>query len=252
MPLSDFQAALGAKIRGGGTAATDDAGLRFTMHVQRSWCRGRAAKGARLTLSILDVDVRQRLLDTWVAAGGGTASVLTAEADAFLDFIASHLPAPSHALTICRLEQATLRASEGTATFSPRAAAAVSAVAAQSSRRDGRSVRVEIGRYAALVDFHADPDRLLAELAAIGSVSTALPPVTAEPVVSILFAPGLDDLSRVATADEIALWNRLRTQAPLPSPVNALLDEGHALETIDALAAVGAIEMSLATAALRA
>jgi hypothetical protein len=183
MSLRDFQSALGASIRRPAVresegaaldAIVDSAGFRFTLDVQRSWCRGRAAKSARLTLSILDADLRERLLDTWVASGGGAASVLTAEADAFLDFIASHLPDPSHALTICRLEQATLRASAGTS---------------------------------AIVHFHADPDQLFA---AIGT-GAALPPVTAEPVVSILFAPGLDGLSRVATVDEVALWNRQRS-----------------------------------------
>lgn len=196
MSLRDFQSALGASIRrpavrepeglevrqpeGAALDALDpimdSAGFRFTIEVQRSWCRGRAAKSTRLTLSILDADLRKRLLDTWVASGGGAASVLTAEADAFLDFIASHLPDPSHALTICRLEQATLRASEGTAS---------------------------------IVHFHADPDQLLAAIAA--GRGAALPPVTAEPVVSILFAPGLDGLSRVATVEEVALWNRRRS-----------------------------------------
>jgi hypothetical protein len=178
MSLRDFQGTLGASIRSGTAPGTvpDDAGFRFTLQVQRSWCRGRAANSARLTLSILDADLRERLLDTWVASGGGAASVLTAEADAFLDFIASHLPDPSHALTICRLEQATLRASAGTAT--------------------------------SIVHFHADPDQLFAAVAA--GPGAALPPVTAEPVVSILFAPGLDGLSRVATAEEVARWNRRR------------------------------------------
>lgn len=248
MSLRDFQAALGASIRSGTApdTVTDGAGFRFTLHVQRSWCRGRAAKSARLTLSILDVDLRERLLDTWVASGGGAASVLTAEADAFLDFIASHLPEPSHALTICRLEQATLRASEGTATRSPCL-----------PQPDSLLHRLHTGRHAAIVHFHADPDQLFAAVGSGTSAGTraALPPVTAEPVVSILFAPGLNGLSRVATAEEVALWNRLRTAPPStpsrPTTIAALLDEGHTLDTIDSLAAAGALDFSLAAAALR-
>jgi hypothetical protein len=232
MSLNDFQAALGASIREGTAleAVPDSAGFRFTLKVQRSWCRGRAAKGARLTLSILDVDLRQRLLDTWVASGGGAASVLTAEADAFLDFIASHLPDPSHALTICRLEQATLRASEGTAVL-----------LTQPLPRDGGQctrIGISAGRHAALVHFYADADQLFAAMAA----RSALPPVTAAPFVSILFAPGLDGLSRVATADDIALWNRLHTSTP--PTLAELLEEGHAFETIETLAAAGALDVT--------
>jgi hypothetical protein len=231
MPLKDFQVMLGASIRHGTglDAVVESAGFRFTVKVQRSWCRGRAAKGARLTLSILDVDLRQRLLDTWVASGGGTASVLTAEADAFLDFIAGHLPDPSHTLTICRLEQATLRASEGTATF---AAVAL----------PWRGGILRAARHAAIVHFHAEPDRLFEAI----NTAAPLPPVAAEPVVSILFAPGLDSLSRIATADEIGLWNRL------PSTLAALLDAGHALDTMESLAAAGALDASPLAAALRA
>jgi hypothetical protein len=65
-------------------------------------------------------------------------------------------------------------------------------------------------------------------------------------VVSVLFAPGFDGLSRAASADDIALWDRVHAHT---SPtLGALLDEGHALDTIEALVVVGAIEASLPTA----
>src|SRR5690349_19026769 len=58
------------------------AGFRFTQHVQRSWCRGRAARVARLTLSTLPAEQGRRLLDDWVGAGGGIASHISGEAEA--------------------------------------------------------------------------------------------------------------------------------------------------------------------------
>jgi hypothetical protein len=207
---------------------------------------GRAAKGAQLTLSVLDIHTRRRLLDTWVAGGGGTASLLTAEADAFLDFIASQLPDPSHALTICRLEQATLRASEGAET---REAAHVGTRVGPRVAALGTACVIRMGRYAGLVRFHADPDRLFA---ALSDDSAALPPVSADVVVDVLFAPGLDKLSRAATPDESALWERLRTDGEAAT-LGALLADGHALETIETLAAVGGLDVeAVLPAALRA
>lgn len=241
MSLQDFQTALGGSILFStrsmlpghvGNPAPDHAqlgalvdtpGFRFTMDVQRSWCAGRAAKGARLTLSILDVDTRQRLLDTWVAAGGGTASLFSAEADAFLEFIASHLPNPSHALTVCRLEQAILRAGEG-------------AAPAAADLTLPREAVVRAGRYAALVRFYAEPDQLLAALR--GGI--ALPPVSST-CMCVLFAPGLEGISRVATADDVALWERVHVQPPF-STVMTLLHEGYSVEAIEEFVAIGAIE----------
>jgi hypothetical protein len=129
MPLREFQTALGRMVRN--TDGTDplsslllDAGEReclhalqptaafqFTRAVQRSWCEQRAANAAALTLSILPDDVRRGVLEEWVSSGGGTLSFFGAEADALLDFIARQLPDPSTELNICRLEQATIRAS---------------------------------------------------------------------------------------------------------------------------------------------
>ena len=93
------------------------AGYRFTVGVQRSWCVGRAARAGYLTLSTFPVALRSALLDEWVNSGGGTSSFFAAEGDALLDFIANRLPDPSHELTLCRLEQATLRANDGAIDF---------------------------------------------------------------------------------------------------------------------------------------
>ncbi len=261
--LTDFQVALGRAVRvpvggpppaGADAAArdrpaasertglgaiTEGAGFRLTVNIQRSWCAGRAARGARLTLSVLSAVMRQRLLDTWVAAGGGTASLFSAEADAFLNFIATHLPDPSHALTICRLEQATLRASHGAREWPASSRSILTDLSAPD--RVGTSCWVgtpgsvlRAGRYAALVRFHTEPDRLFAALN-----GGPVPPLAPD-FMSVLFAPGLDGLSRVATLDEVALWMRLQT--PVPVQLATLLHDGYTLDTIETLAAIGAIE----------
>jgi hypothetical protein len=134
MTLLSHQMALGQHLRGTGTGARTapmrdakeqgqierivaSAGFRFTRQVQRSWCRARAAGTARLTLSALPPEQAHQLVDDWVQMGGGTASHTAAEAVGFLEFIARTLPIPSHALTICRMEQAIYRASDAAIDF---------------------------------------------------------------------------------------------------------------------------------------
>jgi len=97
----------------------DTAEFRFYASVQRSWCIARAAKAASLTLSLLPEEKRQRLLNEWVDAGAGAASFHGVEAELFLDFISQHLHNPSHELTVCRFERATLCASNGAGHFVP-------------------------------------------------------------------------------------------------------------------------------------
>src|SRR5262249_24321541 len=193
--LLDFQRALGRLVRApAGANPADDVdfapderarfdrlagseGLRFTAEIQRSWCIGRAAKGARLTLANLPAVERQPLLDGWVNQGGGTASFFASEADAFLDFIAARLPNPSHTLTLCRLEQATLRASQSARRFAPPDMSWLNTATGALCR----------GRHAMLV-------------------STP---------VAVLFAPGLDGLFREATDAEVELWERLSSPVAL-------------------------------------
>jgi hypothetical protein len=241
MALLDFETALGRLVRvqtsenpfrGLDLAASEraklatigeSAGFHFTVTVQRSWCRGRAAKAARLTLSILQPEQRQQLLEEWVDSGGGTASFFATEADAFLDFIAEHLPDPSHELTVCRMEQGTLRASEAARFFVP----------PNLSRLDAPGCMLRAGRYATLVRFHAEP-RLL--LPALGR--GPLPPLMPD-IIPVFLAPGLDGLFRVATAAELALWERLTA----PVAFTALLQEGHQREAIEALVLAGGVEL---------
>ncbi len=205
-------------------ALVERAGFRFTVDVQRSWCAGRAAGAAKLTLSLLPATERRRVLDDWVSAGGGTASFVATEADAFLEFIARRLRAPSHALTLCRFEQATLRASEGALGF---AAPDPSWLA-----EPGWVLRT--GRYAAVVRFHAAPHLVLAALE-----GQPLPPISPE-TTSVLFGPGLDGFSRLATSAEVALWERLGAPEALP----VLIREGHRQEVIEALVTPGIVELA--------
>jgi hypothetical protein len=241
MALLDFQTALGRLVRVADhadplrrlrlapaersflEALPDSAGFRFTVAVQRSWCVGRAAGAATLTISVLPSDLRQRLLDRWTRAGGGTSSFVAAEADALLDFIAGELPNPSHLLAACRFEQAALRASAGANSFVP----------PEWVGRGAPQFALRRGSYAGAVGFHSDPHVVLSALIE----RTELPPLSPD-VTTFLFAPGLDRLWQPASAHEVALWTRLTGAVA----VQALLREGYARETIDALLQVGAIE----------
>jgi len=238
--LSDFQTALGRLVRvqtredpwcGLDLTASEKAelarlvetaGFRFTVDVQRSWCKGRAAKAAWLALSILPPEERQRLLDMWVGTGGGTASFVATETVAFLDFIAEHLPDPSHVLTLCRMEQATMLASQAASHFVP----------PDLSRLDAPGCVLRAGRCATIVRFYTEPSRLLAALD-----KGPLPPLSPD-VIPILFAPGLEGLSRVATAVEAKLCERLVA----PVAFRTLLREGHPQEAVEALVLIGGAE----------
>jgi hypothetical protein len=196
MSLVAFQSGLGWALQGGGGCPVDpdSVGIRFTAKVRRSWCEGRAINAARSVLTLLPHDERQCLVAAYVDGGGGQASFLSTEADAFLAFLATRLADPSHALSVCGMEQALACAREGAKTFVPAAHGAATA-------GGGRHLRQ--GRHAGMVRFHADPGAVLAALRG-GPLPTVGPAGHA-----VLFAPGLPDLFRAADSDEAALWDAM-------------------------------------------
>ncbi len=182
------------------------AGYRFTAAVQRSWCVGRLDRAASFTLSVVPADLRARLLHAWVDAGGGTSSFFASESEAFLSFIAKNLPDPSHELTACRLERATLRANEHAQSFTP-----------PDLSRLAPACRIARGSFADLVVFHGEPRDIIESLLKhrhlpISRTGTAL-----------LFAPGIEGLQRIATPAQQSVWERLAT----PLPLGVLLEEGY-------------------------
>jgi hypothetical protein len=52
-------------------------GFCFTRRIQRSWCIARTASATQLTLSLLPVEQRRRLIDDWVNVGGGRDDLRT-------------------------------------------------------------------------------------------------------------------------------------------------------------------------------
>ena len=243
MALHEFQTSLGMLMRASDTAdplrnpslsaaerdylsalAGNNAFL-FTTRVQRSWCAGRAAKAAYLTLSILPAEKRDVLLQEWVDCGGGTQSFVGAESAAFLEFIGERLPDPSHELTICQMELAALRADEGTQHF----------VDPELSRIDSPDCRLQKGRYAGLVRFYAEPEQVLNALVTGGPC----PPLSGT-ITALIFGPGFDRLHRAASWNEVALYARLL----LPVLVTDLLKESFKRETIQELLKGGAAEFA--------
>jgi hypothetical protein len=147
------------------------------------------------------------------------------EAEAFFEFAAGYLEDPSHALTICRMEQAALRASCAVLAFT----------AANRSLPDQAGAVVCRGEAAALVRFFAPPERLLARVLA----KEPLPPL-GEQSVPILFAPGLVQFCRPATAQEVCLWERLDG----PATIATLARDGHPRRLIGPMLEVGAIALA--------
>jgi hypothetical protein len=195
--------------------------FRFYASVQRSWCIARAAKSASLTLSLLPKEKQERLLDEWVDSGAGAASFHGVEAELFLDFIASQLIDPSHELTVCQFERATLRANNGASHF----------VAPDASALQDPESLLRRGRYAELVRFYTDLDQLFNAV----HNHEPLPDI---PVMRILFSPGLPRLFTEPSPAEVRVWEALE----VPVSIETLLDQRHALTTLQGLLNYGAIE----------
>jgi hypothetical protein len=207
--LATFQSDLGRALRGEHVCPIDpgSAGFRFTMQVRHSWRKGRAMLAARMVLSALGDDERQNLLDEYVDHGGGLEMFLAREAECFLAFLEPRLPDPSHALTLCHMQQALYRAREGASTFAPQ------------QPRVGAGL-VRRGRHGALIRFHADPGALLTALN-----GGALPPA-GPPDHAVLFGPGLPNLFRLATDAEAELWANLPLGNAPPAQLAQLLADG--------------------------
>jgi hypothetical protein len=243
MGLLDFQTAMGRLVRtrdgsdplrslhldererASLAALKESPGYQFTVGVQRSWCVGRATNAGYLTLSVLSEDLRDQMLEEWTNCGGGTSSFFAAETEAFLDFIAERLPDPSHGLTACRLEQATMRANEGAAAFTP---------------PDPRLLEepgcvLRRGRHAGVVRFYGEPDRILNGLVNHES----LPPVSAKAEVIMLFGPGLERLCCSASPRQMDLWERVGSG----EEVSALMREGYRRDEIAILLRGGVVEL---------
>ena len=197
--------------------------FRFYASVQRSWCIARAAKGASLTLSLLPQEKRESLLDEWVDSGAGASSFHNVEAELFLDFIGKRLPDPSHELTVCQFERATLRANNGASHF----------VAPDASALDDPDCVLRRGRYAALVRLYTALDRLFNAV----QNQEQLPD---SPVMLVLFSPGLPRLCVEPAPSEVSVWETLEA----PVSIKTLLDQGHALTTLEGLLSHGAIEFT--------
>jgi hypothetical protein len=199
------------------------AGFRFTRQIQRSWCIGRTTIAAKLTLSLLTIEQHRRIVGDWVDAGGGKALDLTSEAAAFLDFVAQRLTDPSHALSVCRMEQAAYRASAVAASFGLPDPALL----------DDERIMLRVGRNSALVRFFAEPRGLFDAIAA----RKPLPPL-GEKCFPYLFAPGLPTLRRSASKAEARVWDRLAS----PASMKSLRQDGYSRQLILQLFSVGAIE----------
>jgi hypothetical protein len=196
--------------------------FRFYASVQRSWCIARAAKAAHLTLSLLPVEERERLLDEWVDSGSGAQSFFGVEAEMFLDFLGGHLSDRPFELTVCQFERATLRASTGATVFEAPSVAAL--------QRPDSCVRR--GDYAGLVRFAPDADQVsiqgherLTDLFSAGMI--------------VMFSPGHSQLWHEPAAEELDLWEALDN----PIAVSTLLADGLSLETLERLFVQGAIEL---------
>jgi hypothetical protein len=102
--LAGFQRDLAARVLAG--AAGEDPGLSVTIAIQRSWCRGRAAQAAMPTLMLLPPAEARRLLDAYVAEGGGRTAFGNTVGMAFLRWLIERVPQGSAAAAMCVVQMA--------------------------------------------------------------------------------------------------------------------------------------------------
>jgi hypothetical protein len=243
-------------------------------------CRlGTTMISAPMILQLIPAADRQRLIAEYLERGGAWPVSSSSENATLLQFLGSRLPAPSHALSLCRMEVALTRARLGAAIFvepeyrstQQRSSRDVQArieheawacieralqgrVVTESwdhiertswdsvegaiwngTEREARlrleadawqivkqSVRnrIERGSYASLVWFHADPEAVLRAL------HGSPPPAVGTPSYPIVFGPGIPNLCRRATPEEVVLWASLPTDDTAPDLVERLLAEG--------------------------
>ena len=176
------------------------------------------------TLLVLPAKLRRSLINEWVDSGRGTSSFVAVEADALLEFIASRLPDPSHELTVCRFEQATIRANDGRFAFR------VPEISALSSP----GCMIRRGRFAGLTEFYSEPHLMMEAL----SNQRLFPPMSSVAEVTLLFGPGLEELCRPASPGEVILWEKVAS----PMNVSSLLQEGYRQIDIERLFIDGILE----------
>ncbi|HWS62711.1 MAG TPA: hypothetical protein VN325_08145 [Steroidobacteraceae bacterium] len=208
--------------RAGLDASLQSSGVRFTGAVQRSWGSRRPVNAGLLALSILQGDVRRRLLGDWMESGGGTASYFAADADSLLDFIAEQLPDPSPELALCRVEQLTLRAASRASDFEAPDPALLEAQ---------RAVRRAC--HAGVVLFPGGSRLILSKLLPFEPLASGSRDAT-----PLVVAPGLEPLCRIASRAEYEIWTRLTR----PTAVHTLVRNGGSLDVIGTLLRIGALE----------
>ncbi|HSS19358.1 MAG TPA: hypothetical protein VLL54_04735 [Pyrinomonadaceae bacterium] len=201
----------------------ETAGFRFCASIQRSWCISRAAKGAYFTLSLLPHVKRDALLNEWVDMGAGTQSFYDAEGESFLSFISERLTDPSHELSMCRFEQATLRANNGATRYT----------APDPAKLASPDCVLRRGSYAGLVSFHVDLELLMHA----AQNHEPLPPLSDDPLV-LIFSPGLPQLWYTPPPEDLEVWNALES----PASVKTLLSRNLTPETIATLLRQGTAE----------
>jgi hypothetical protein len=252
--------------------------------VWRSSHQGWAMITGQAILMLVPVTARQRLIAEYVGRGGTWPVSSPSENAALLEFLASRLPDPSHALSLSRMEVALTRAALGQEVFvepeyrsvrerskrdvrtrieheawgcieramqgrvvtetwdhiertardsvqgaiwdgvEREARLRVECDAWQIVERSARN-RIERGLYASLVWFHAEPEAVLSAL------HSAPPPPVGQPAHPILFGPGVPNLCRAATSEEVVLWASLPTDDTAPDLVERLLAEGIVIYT---------------------
>jgi len=115
-------------------------GFRFPTTIHRSWHERRAVNEGLLTLSILQADVRLRLLAAWMKTGEG-----------LLEFMAGQLPESSAELAVCRFERLYLDAYSKADGFEP-----------PEPERFGPQEVVQRAAYAGMVRLRQEPSVLVA------------------------------------------------------------------------------------------
>jgi hypothetical protein len=222
MPLGDLQTALGMLVTAPASAArsgvldgltlafeerawldqlTGSPGLAITCRVQRWWRETRLRWTVRLTMTALGTAQSTEVIEAYLDASRCASLFFIPEAVGFLDWVVRERHETPHLRAVARFERALILAAEPAAPH-----AWQKPDAADSPATGDRRLRPHPA--AAIVEFSAPPELVIGAL-----LSGDPPPPPNGPAWPVLVAPGLPNLWRPATWDEVRLFARLQPPA---------------------------------------
>jgi hypothetical protein len=174
-------------------------GLLITCHIQSWWRKKRLKMYAPLTLQVLSDHNPERILDEYTHSVPCRSLFFVPEAISFLEYVSQTQTKIPHLCSIAQLEKALLIAKDAFIESSPAEVTSTCLL---------KRKQIIMNPSAAIVTVQAHPEKL------IGSLLTrsTLPAIERSENFTLLIAPGLPNLWRVSTEEELEILSSYRSK----------------------------------------